>query len=157
MTKKIIVVIAAILMIAGSAFAAMQIMEIGPFAPEPQAAEAEKTGHDSDSDTPAVPRFIELDPMVIPVIEGDRVAATVQIQLQLEISPQNESEVRRLLPRLGDAFIRDLNGYLPRLMRREGFLDVDRIKQRLVIVAEKAIGPGLVDNVLVQSVSDRPN
>jgi hypothetical protein len=98
-----------------------------------------------------------MDVLVIPVIQGERVAATVQIQLKLETDTvDNASEIARLLPRLSDAFLRDLYGFIPRHLRKEEHLDVVLIKDRLQLVGDKVAGPGVIKNVLVQAVLENP-
>jgi flagellar FliL protein len=83
------------------------------------------------------------------------VATTIQILVKLETSGgENESKLVRMMPRLSDAFLRDLFGALPRMLRNDEQLNVVVIKRRLQRVADKIVGPGLVDNVLVQSVTD---
>lgn len=154
MPKIIITAVAAIIMIVAAGVGAMKFLQWGPFAPPPEAAASEQA---SGAKPPKPPRFISMDPLVVPVIQNDAVAAIIQIQVQLEIKEENEDEVRRLLPRLADAFLRDLNGYLPRLIRSDGQLDANKVRSRLFVIGERAIGKGLIDNVLIQSVMDQPS
>ncbi len=96
-----------------------------------------------------------MEPLNIPVFHGDRVAATVQIQLKLEaIGEENEEEIIRLLPRISDAFLRDMHAFIPRLLKKEQRIKVPIIKKRLQIISERLVGPNLIHNILVQSVSD---
>ena len=82
-------------------------------------------------------------------------ATTIQIQVKLETTGgENETKLIRMMPRLSDAFLRDLYALLPRMLSNDEQLDVVIIKRHLQRVADKIVGPGLVDNVLVQSVTD---
>jgi hypothetical protein len=153
MSKILFIAIAAAILIVAIAVGFLKFMEIGPFAPLPPAtAEMTKPG----DQPPAPPRFLSMDPFVIPIIQNDEVAVVIQIQVQLETSSGNESEVRRLMPKLYDAFLRDLNGYLPRLIRSDGQPDANKIRSRMFVIGERTIGKGLIDNVLIQSVIDQP-
>ena len=92
---------------------------------------------------------------IVPIFAEDRVVAAIQIQLKLETAgTANEAYLNRIKPRLGDAFLRDLYAFIPRLVQKGGQLDVLAIKQRLQTVADKVAGPGKINSVLVQSVSD---
>lgn len=149
MMRTIAIAVAVILMIAGGTVGIMKQLEWGPFAPKSGVAAAEPT-------KPAEPpRFLDMDLLVIPVFAEDRVVAAIQIQLKLETKgTANEDYLNRIKPRLGDAFLRDLYAFIPRLVQKGGQLDVLAIKRRLQMVADKVAGPGKIDNVLVQSVTD---
>jgi flagellar protein FliL len=151
MVRTVAIAVAVILMIAGGAVGVMKQLEWGPFAPS-NGDEAEV----SESAEPAEPpRFIDMDPLVVPVFAGDKVAGTIQIQLKLEtMGAENEEHINLIMPRLNDAFLRELYSYIPRLLRKEGSVDVFMIKQRLQRVATKVAGAEVVDNVLVQSVTE---
>ena len=96
-----------------------------------------------------------MDPLVVPVIDNGAVVATVQIQIQLETKEKNEDEVKRLLPKINDAYLRDLNGYLPRLIRSDGQIDANKIRSRLFVIGERTVGKGLIDDVLIQAIMDQ--
>jgi hypothetical protein len=70
------------------------------------------------------------------------------------IGSENESKVTELMPRLNDAFLRDLYAFIPRLVRKEGKISAIVIKQRLEMIAGKVTGPDLFRNVLVQSITE---
>lgn len=147
MVRTIAIAVAVILMIAGGAIGIMKQMEWGPFAPRQEVSAPE---------TPVeTPRFIDMDPLVIPIFAEDRVVAAIQIQLKLEaMGAANEAQVTRILPRLSDAFLRELYSFVPRLVQKGGQVDVLAIKRRLQMVADRVAGEGVVHSVLVQSVAD---
>ncbi|MDP6603094.1 MAG: hypothetical protein QGG17_02730 [Rhodospirillales bacterium] len=149
--KKLIIAFTVLLMLGGGTVSVLKVLEIGPFAPTPDGASAEQV-----FDAPAEPpRFLEVEQMHIPIFAGDRVATTIQVLVKLEtIGSENEPKLTRMMPRLSDAFLRDLFGTLPRMLRNDEQLNVVVIKRRLQRVADKIVGLGLVDNVLVQSVTD---
>ena len=146
--KKLVIAAAVMLMLAGATVSVLKWLGIGPFGIG-GAVETEATGT-----TPGeAPHFVTMDVLVIPVFQGEKVAATVQIQLKLEAaSVENATEIARLLPRLNDAFLRDLYGFLPRHLRKEKRLDVALIKDRLQLAGDKVAGPGVIKSVLVQGV-----
>ncbi len=150
--KKIVIAAAVMLMLAGATVSVLKWLGIGPFG-NGDAVETEATGT-----TPGEPpRFVTMDVLVIPIIQGEKVASTVQIQLKLEAGTvENASEITRLLPRLSDAFLRDLYGFIPRHLRKEERLDVALIKDRLQLAGDKVAGPGVIKSVLVQAVLENP-
>lgn len=153
--KKLVIILAVLMMVVGGAVSVMKTMELGPFAPEPVAGgEGDGTPAQEQSlDDP--PRFVDVEPLNIPVFHEDRVATTVQIQLKLEaIGEENEKEIIRLLPRIADAFLRDMHAFIPRLLKKEQQIKVPILKKRLQIISERLVGPNLIHNILVQSVSD---
>jgi len=149
MVRVIVIAIAVILMLAGGAVGVMKQLEMGPFAPEDteeQVVEAKE---------PELPRFLDMDPLVIPVFVGDEVAGTIQIMVKLEtMGEENETYLHTIMPRLGDAFLRDLYSFIPRSLQKQGNIELPVIKERLKLVADKVAGEGRVDNVLIQSVSE---
>ena len=57
------------------------MMQLGPFAPaddEQVAATAPK------ANAPEPPRFIDLDPLIVPVFHGNEIVTTIQISVKLE-------------------------------------------------------------------------
>lgn len=151
MMKKLVIAFAFILMIAGGTISVLKWLEIGPFAPNGEVDVVDQV------DPGEPPRFIDMDPLSIPIFQGDKVAATIQIQFMLEaVGADNEAKITRLLPRLGDAFLRDLYSFIPRLLKKEERISVVIIKQRLQMIADEVTGPGIIDDILVQSVVDIP-
>lgn len=148
--KKLIIIAVGILLLLGGVGSLLKTMKLGPFAEV--VAEAEEAMV-RDDDT----LFVDMEPLVIPVFQGDRVAATVQIQIKLEtIGSENKANLQRIMPRISDLFITDLHTFIPRLLKQEERIDVLIIKQRLKLMSDRQVGPELIQNILVQSVIDTP-
>jgi len=149
--KKLVIAVAIMLMLAGATISVLKWLGIGPFG---DPAEVEATGTTPDEPL----HFVTMDVLVIPIFQGEKVAATVQIQLKLEATNlESASEIARLLPRLNDAFLRDLYGFIPRHLRKKERLDLALIKDRLQMVGDKVAGPGVIKSVLVQAVLENPS
>ncbi len=136
----------------------MQQMELGPFAKEVELTPQEKAEIAAAAARKKAlqpPRYVTLEPLLIPRFQGDIVAATIPLQVQLETRGDNESAITKQMPRLKDAYIRDLHSYVPRLLRKQKELDIGAIRRRLLIIGERTIGKGLIDGVLVQSALNR--
>jgi len=148
--KIVIIGVAALVVILGATFAALKALKIGPFA-EATAEVAEQA--------PAIklepPRFISIDPIVIPVFLGNQVAAQIQVTVKLETTgAENEQKLMKLLPQLSNRFYQDLYAFVPRLLREDDRLNVTVLRKRMQMVADKVAGPGIIDGVLIQSVTD---
>lgn len=150
MSRIIIIVVAAFIVLAGGAITVMQQMEIGPFAKKVEAPK-----EDAKKPTAEPPRFLPMDTLNVPVFANDQVVGTVQFEIQLETTPSREKKLSEQLPRLTDAFITDLRSYLPRVLRDKNNVDTEILKKRLQIIGERTIGKGLFDQVLIVSVSQR--
>jgi flagellar basal body-associated protein FliL len=103
------------------------------------------------------PTYVEISPFIIPVIGDNGPREMVTLIIVLEVADLEKAEyVRRRLPKLNDAYMRALYGALDRnTIRRRGVIDVSMLKGRLADATLKAIGPGYVDDVLVQAVGER--
>lgn len=149
--KKILVILAALFILAGGAVAAMKWLGLGPFEPTETAEQA----------APKKPEvqtiFIDMEPIMVPLLQGNSVAATVQIQVKLETEGQdNAIFLKRRMPRISDAFVRDLHAFMPRMLKEQERVDILILKQRLQVIGDRLFGKGYIKDVLVQSVIDTP-
>lgn len=150
--RKLVIAFAIVMMIAGGTISVLKWLEVGPFV-----ATEEQIAEESEFEEGEPPRFIDMDPLAIAIFQGDKVVATIQIQFKLEaLGADNEAKITRLIPRLDDAFLRDLYAFLPRLLKKEERISVVIIKKRLQMVANKVTGPGTIKDILIQSVVDIP-
>jgi len=80
----------------------------------------------------------------------------VMINLKLEVQgADNEEKVTKLLPRLSDAFLRDLYAFIPRVVRQEGKLTPSILKERMKMTGEKVVGPGVIHDIIIEEVTER--
>jgi hypothetical protein len=107
---------------------------------------------------PGVPDFVDLDPIVLPVIDGNRVTRQIGIMLTLELadglSEKSIDEEKRL--RLIDAFVRELHLIYSARSTAERIVDETVIKQRLLRTAEGVVGKGVVHAILVRRLVEQP-
>lgn len=149
--KRLVIAFALLILLSGVTISVLKWLEIGPFSQSETEEAAVGTAKEIDEST----RFIEMEPMVVPIFQGDQVAASIQISLKLETTgAENEAKIKRMMPRLSHAFLRDLYAFIPRLLKREERLDVAILKRRLLITADNVLESGTVDDILVQSVVD---
>jgi hypothetical protein len=106
---------------------------------------------------PGVPDFVDLDPIVLPVIERNRVTRQIGLMLTLELfdgqPAQAIDEEKRL--RLMDAFVRELHLIYSARSTAERVVDEDIIKRRLLRVADGVLGKGVVHVILVRRLVEQ--
>ncbi len=113
----------------------------------------------SEKAAPAVsgPVFVKLPLFSIPVIEGDKVTRQVTVGIALELVRGLKADsLDEKRPAVIDAFFRDLYGMFG---QRSGIARVaveGSIKQRLGRTADQILGPGVVRQVLVLQLLERP-
>ena len=150
--KIVILATTVLLVLLGGGVAAMMALKVGPFADQ---VAMEGAAVPAAAPKLEPPRFVDVAPLVIPVFSGSDLAAQIQINVKLEIvGSDNERKINRLLPKLNDAFLRDLYAFIPRLLRESDRLNVFVLKKRMQLIADKVAGPGVIESVLIQSVTD---
>ncbi len=148
--KKLVGIGAAILILVGGAAAAMKWLAIGPF------EEVEAVKEEKEPEEEAI--LIDMDPLVLQVILEDQITTTIQFQIKLETAGQeNAIFLKRRLTKVSDAFMQDLYGFLPRLIKKKKRLDLNILKDRLKLIGERLLGKGYIDSVLVQSAIEKPS
>ena len=103
-------------------------------------------------------KFVELDPLVLPIIDSSGVTQVITLVVAIEVTSDTAATaVRNLSPRLKDAFIQDMYGVLNRKAAMEGgMLKVDYMKRRLTKISTKVLGEEDVNQVLLQVVQQNP-
>ncbi len=102
--------------------------------------------------------FVELDPLILPIVDKSGVSQTVSLVVVLEVmGSAAKIKVENLTPRLKDAYIQDMYGVLNKhAALKGGVWQVDILKERLNKVSTKVLGEGAVNDVLLQVVQQRP-
>ncbi len=103
-------------------------------------------------------RFVQLEPIVLPIIDEVGVTQVVTLVVSLEVDgDENATFAQNLSPRLKDAFIQDMYGVLNRKASTDGgVIKVDQLKERLTRLSSKVLGAGKINDVLLQVVNQRP-
>ena len=149
--KKLLLIFGLLVMLCGGTVSALKFLKLGPFQGE------EVVEEKPEKQVEATILFVDMEPLAIPIFKGNRVAATVQIEVKLVTNGKDNVErIKQIMPVITNAFVRDLHSFMPRLLKAEERIDVLIIKQRLQLISNKVAGKGLIKNVLVQSVIDQP-
>ncbi len=132
--------------------------EHGDAKPKAEKSEKKKARTSYDvSDGPENSFYLKLDPMIMPVLGKNNVQETVSMIVALQVSEQkNIAEVSHLIPKIKDAYLSALYGNLNKAAYRNGqFLDVNKLKSKLILVTSSFADKKVIQDVLIQGVSQR--
>ncbi len=115
-------------------------------------AEKEKGGHGEATE------FVELDPLILPIIDAGGVTQTISLVIALEVpNSEAKAEVESLKPRLKDAYIQELYGMLhKKATMKGGVIQVSYLKKKLSTISTEVLGEDVVSDVLLQVIEQRP-
>jgi flagellar FliL protein len=119
-------------------------------------AKKDKGGHGDGHGKGA--SFVELDPLVLPIVDNDGVSQVVSLVVVIEVPDEAaKKELEAVMPRLKDAFIQEMYGVLSKeAALKGGVLQVSYIKQRLNTISTDVLGAEKFSDVLLQVVQQRP-
>lgn len=122
---------------------------------------ADVFGDDGAAERPPIAKtanalFVDLESVTIAVIRNRRIEKHVVLQISLEV-PDEESRaaVSHALPRVKDAFIKDLYDYYAVQPAGREAINVEAIKKRLKRTADHVLGKGRIQAVLIQGAIER--
>lgn len=129
-----------------------------PHGAEEAGAKADKAegGHGDEAQVPS--EFVKLDPLILPIVDQEGVSQVLNLVIAIEVADKVAAdEVKRLSPRLKDAYIMELYGILNKeAALHNGVVQVAAVKKKLEIITEKVLGEGVALDVLLQVVQQRP-
>ncbi|MFC1672771.1 hypothetical protein ACFL12_01350 [Pseudomonadota bacterium] len=160
--KKLVIAFAVLIMLAGGTVSILKYLALGPFEKTPEEIAAEQAEGANTKETMSIfaarPRYLEMDPIQVPVFQDNDVAGTVMIHYKLEVmSVDGERTVAKAKRQIGDALIKDFSFYIPRTLRNNKTLDVTLVKYRIMMVAEKIVGKNVISDALIQAVTSTEN
>lgn len=156
---KIIMVVAGLLLLSGAGAGAYFFFLSPAEAAVGEAAEhAPPADHSSQATNSVFTEFVELDPLILPIVDKDGVSQMVSLVISLEVPGVNEAErVRIMRPKLQDAYIQDMYGVLgDKATLKGGVIQVGEIKERLTRISKSVLGDDGVNGVMLQVVQQRP-
>lgn len=133
-------------MLSGGIISVLKWLKIGPFSNNIEVEEVAPI---------EPPLTIKMDKLSIPIFADERVAATILIELEVEVlGTENRAKTMKQLPRLTDAFFKDLYVFVPQLIRRKTKLTTTILAARMQKIANKLLGNGVLNKVIITKVSD---
>lgn len=151
--KKIIILVLALLVLIGAGAGAYFM-----FLAKPADGEHAEAKEPVKKVRTGPPSYATIGPMIVPVMGQTKATQNIIITVSLEVDDDTvRDEVRAKGPRLIDAYVQALYGSLDKGQVIDGqILNIPAIKDELKQVTDKVVGPDIVRDVLIQSVSQRP-
>lgn len=102
--------------------------------------------------------FVEMDPLILPIIDAEGINQLVSLVIVLQVHDEEQkAEVSAQMFRIKDAYIQDMYGSLNKHVAvKDGVIQVDVLKAKLTAASERVLGEGVVTDVLLQVVQQRP-
>lgn len=121
----------------------------------PSVALAADSSHGGGED--GMPVYIEMEPIVIPVVDGvDGVVQVVAFEVTLDTDNDGAAIVNARLPRLRDAYIQAVYGDMEQnMLLQNKVLNIPRLKEFLTKETTRVVGEHVVNDVLIQSITQR--
>lgn len=150
--KKLLIILA-ILLVCGGSIGAYFYFGNSAVASIPE-GEAAKV---AEGQLPENLYYVELSPLLLPIVDKNGVSQVVSLVVSLEVNSEEDAAlVEKLAPRLTDAYIHDLYGVLNyKAALQGGVVQVSEVKRRLNMITTNVLGEDVINDVLLQVVSQR--
>ena len=156
MPKKLIFLFAGIIILAGGTVLALNLLGVWPFS-SPTSAVVQPTDQEANKNKKGLPKnktTIKMEPIFIPIIQRNKVALNLKLEMAIVCAKKSEQLVKQKLPILKDAYIQDLLSFIPRKLRKNSKLDKVTLKRRLEIIGNKTIGKGKILSINIINYSE---
>ena len=101
------------------------------------------------------PVFHDLPAMMVPVIKDGELRHNVSIAFRLQINEEHKEDARLHMSQLHDVYLRALYDLIPAQYETRQTLDLRKLKARLMVITERVVGKGVVEDILVLTVFER--
>ena len=156
MPKKLIFLFAGIIILAGGTALTLKLLGVWPFSP-PTDATVQTLDEAANKNTKPLPKneiTIEMDPIFIPIIQKNKVALNLKLEISIVCDKDSEQSLNQKLPIIKNAYIQDLFSFIPRKLRKNSKLDKDTLKRRLEIIGNKTIVKGKILSINIINYSE---
>lgn len=150
--KRILIILILVILIGGGAAAVSIYLDIGPLATlvKPKAPPAPPP-----PPPPPQHKEVPIGSFVIPVIQDHGIGRSLGLDIALDVLAEDDPKVEAQLPRLQNAFTLSLYEIVPSHSDAHSATDKKAIHDRLVAIAERIMGKGVVQDVVIKSIYDR--
>lgn len=148
--KTVVIAIAAALLLGGGGAGAYFFIAKDAAA---KAAEEEKAAAAAAALRAREPVFVQLEPLNVPVLRTDNRRYIYAIAMTMQVHDEKAKEqVQQQMPRIRDAFLRQVNGQPLEGKAGTDAVDLDLLKRKLHGQAAKIVGEGIVEDLLFHRV-----
>ena len=156
MPKKLIFLFAGIVILAGGTALALKLLGVWPFSSSTNPTVESLDEGDNKNKKPLLKDeiTIKMDPIFIPIIQKNKVALNLKLEMSIVCEKASEQLLKQRLPILKDAYIQDLFSFIPRKLRKNSKLDKGTLKRRLEIIGNKTVGKGKILSINIINYSE---
>jgi flagellar basal body-associated protein FliL len=154
--KRLVILLVIVLLFAGGAGVAWWFLLRE--APVDETAEADpEAAFESEDKDKARLRFIEFEPLVLPIIREGQVTLHLTVGLAVElVEPMPAIEIVKMQRPLRDALLSALHAiYALRYIQEQGF-EHPLVRQHMMQASEDVLGPGSVKGILLRHIRIQP-
>jgi len=156
MMKRILILLAIALILAGGAGAAAYffVPELLGIKKEEAVAEAKEPEPEPKPDL-VKPILQHVKTLDIPLVIDNKVDRHIYFDVTLIVDPEHYAEVELLLPRIESAYIQFAYAAFPKQYKEHGKMDLPKLRVSLKKIAQKTLGEDLIHDALLQSYFER--
>ncbi|MGO1117261.1 hypothetical protein ACTL6U_01030 [Rhodovibrionaceae bacterium A322] len=121
-----------------------------------EGAEGEGDEEEAEAEEVSTANTIAMSPMVLPVIKKGKVSQHVTVVIKLLVPDlYAENKLHNRLPRLRDAFLTEMHSLMSLRFVQENDKDMTFIRKRLMLVGDRILGEGVLEDVVIDGVERR--
>jgi flagellar FliL protein len=151
--KKIILIVVVILLLIGGAVGGLFVVGFGPF------AKRELPNFDMLKREPRF-TYTDINAVIIPMLtispfDENPKPRQLYLSLRLVYNTDNKEAIMPKIPKLRDAYLREMMLFLPEHMRGRKIADIAAVKLRLVQITNRTMGEGKIQDVLFREYFEK--
>jgi hypothetical protein len=94
------------------------------------------------------PSYVDFGLLVVPVVQNHEVHAQAEIVIRLQVPAGKVEHIALYLPRLQAAYEESMMEFIPGLLRDRGSLDIDPLRDRLLLVSNQVFPNEILDVII---------
>ena len=156
--KKILILVVVVILLLGAVVGGMFFWGMDPLAlvglkKDELATKAKEAATASMAAiTAKQPTFVDFGVLVVPVVINHEIRSQADLVIRLQVVQSKTEEVAKYMPRLQAAYVEDMMEFVPKVLHDYGTLDIDAIRNRLVVVGAKVYGPDVIEAVIIENL-----
>lgn len=106
---------------------------------------------------PPTPVFVAIDQISVPLPRKDRAPRYYFVSMNLQTTEEGRIKLQSLMPKLRDAYLRELNSNPASRPERPDELDIEILKQRVLAITHQVAGADSASEALITRAVPGPN
>ncbi len=149
--KRILMIVVLLALLGGGGAAASIFLHVGPLA---NVLKAKEPPAPPPPPPPPSHDVVPVGSFSIPVIQDHGISRLFGIDIAVDVMTADRSKMDAVMPRLINAYTLSLFEIVPNHSDPHSGTDKKAIHDRLMIVGDKTVGKGLIQDVVIKSVYD---